>query len=573
MQPLYHGSQQQDLTILEPAPSTLLDGQAAVFATVSRTAALCFIGRWSDEDIVHSVHGDRNHLQEVYPGAFEKFFKGKSGSIYTVNPDNFQSNFKGGDLGYERFSSMPVTPTQEEKIPDIWEALLQSEDIDLVHAKPAEPPAPLSMTKKDYLVYSFQNKLHHYKQWVLETFAVTRGGTGKEKPFIIRDDKGIPKAIGINGEEITITDAVKNEPIFTAQDELTLNPGDLPNVKEKVDTVYGVALINAYVICYAFGDKIPYVNNEPIDGKVIEGLVLPRFVDYPPEGTPRDPNSISVDEHLRSQEALSALAGFGSVFSPTASEATLVLPKEVLARRDELFALYKKELNNPIVLAKIDKELTGMVADILKKDSSAAFFISKKAINVAIKKSMISYGVETGFNPDSPTVILPSLQEGLDFNNMQAIADSARSGSHARGAMTALGGQSVKELYRVFQNSKVSEADCGSSVGLSITCHEDNKKKFVGRYYFGKSGVEVITKEIADKLVGTRVSLRSPYYCKTVAPYYCATCVGKRSAANPTGIHVEVSDVGTVFMYNEMKQMHGKSLATYKFNLHRALNP
>lgn len=432
-----------------------------------------------------------------------------------------------------------------------------------------DPPAPMS--KRDFFLYGIKNNFYLYKQWVIECFSIARSDSGNYGPFVNYLPKEKPHGWTADKQIIQITDSVIGQPLLNAQDPITLLPGDLPNVTEKVETIYGVALLNAIVLCYPFGNKIPFVDKDPITGGYLDSLVVAKLTDYPPAGQEKDPTKIYVDEHLKYQEACAAMGGFGMLFSPTASPATLVIPIEVLKRRNELFAQHKDSLKDPVVLAAIDKELTGMVRAHLKKDSSAAFFISNKAIDVAIKKSMISYGMELGFNPDDPTVILPSLQEGLDFNNMAAIADSARSGSHARGAMTALAGQSVKELYRVFQNTKVHEEDCGSVLGLELLVTEDNHGEFVGRYMLVGGKPVRLDAAIIKPLIGKRITVRSPLRCNTVKPYHCARCVGDRSAMNPTGLHVEISDIGSVFMNVEMKAMHGKSLATTKINLAAAM--
>ena len=431
------------------------------------------------------------------------------------------------------------------------------------------------MKKRDYYIKCLKEGNYKYMQWVLEAFTIVRNGTGKLEPFIEREGNNPPFAWITNAEgvreKLIIEDAKAGERLFDHQDILILEPGDLPNVKERVETTYGVALINAIVLCYAFGDKIPYLNDDPITGEKLDSLVASKLTDYPPEGKEKEKDKIYVEELLKYFEGCSALGGYGAVFSPTASPKTMTISPAIIKRRDELFALNKDKLTDPVVLANIDKELTTMLREELKNDSSAAFFISDKAINIAMKKAMISYGLETGFDPDNPSFIPTSLAEGLDFNNMVAIADSSRAGSYSRGAMTALAGQSVKDLYRVFQNTKIVKEDCGAKLGIEFPVTNETKSQFIGRYYFAGNTIKLITDENVKELVGQIILLRSPRRCLAQAPYFCARCVGDRSALNPTGIHVEISDIGSAFMYAEMRAMHGKSLSTKKFSLSDAI--
>jgi len=432
------------------------------------------------------------------------------------------------------------------------------------------------VNKRDYFVDSLKQKRYIYKQWVLECFSVVRSNTGKLPSFIQRDGNMKPFAWVLTPEgervELALDDSEVNITLFDAQDELTLMPGDLPNIKSKVETTYGVALLNAIALCYAFEDKIEYINDDPIQGSTLDGLVISRLSDYPPKGQEKDPTKIYVDELLKYLEGCSALGGFGCLFSPTASPKTMTINPAIIKRRDELFTKHKDELNNPVILAAIDKELTDMLRAELMQDSSAAFFIDAKAIDVSMKKTMISYGLELGFDSENPSFIPKSLAEGFDVKNMAAIADSSRAGSYSRGTMTALAGQSVKDLYRVFQNTKIVEEDCQSKLGLSFYVTKSIAKQFVGRYLLTGNTIQVIDDAMTKELIGKTITIRSPYRCLSKPPYFCARCLGDRSALSPTGIPTEISDIGSAFMYAEMKAMHGKSLSTTKFNLAEALS-
>lgn len=430
------------------------------------------------------------------------------------------------------------------------------------------PALPVkTLTLVDFFLEGLKKEAYIHKSWVIELFAISKTGE-----WIVREEGKTP--YGHFGDEgiIHIEGADANKPLYDALDTLVLMPGDLPNVKEKVETTYGVALINAIVLCYAFGSKIPYINDDPISGEKLDAMVAKLLVNYPDPGQARDPNKVYVDELMRYLEACSALAGFGTIFSPTASPKALTINPAILKRRDELFKQYAGQLNDPVIVAKIDSELTDMDKADFKGDPAENFFIKGKSFEVARKKTLISYGMEFGFNTDDPTFIPKSLAEGLDFNDMPAIADSSRSGSYSRGAMTALGGQSVKDLYRVFQNAKIAEEDCGSKAGIPSLVSKQLMDYHLGRYFIQNGAIVRIDETVVKGLIGKEVELRSPMTCKTKPPYFCARCVGDRTALNPTGVHVEISDIGSAFMYAMMKAMHGAALATARYDVSSALS-
>lgn len=569
---LYHGSNTGGIAVLEPRPTVFMDDRPLVWATPSRAIALSFVGRWDDQDIKHQTIDGKPRMTERVAGAFETHFKGVKAFIYTVSSEGFTDE-DDRLYNYELFNPNPVPVLSVEEIDDAWDALQAQTEIELVRfqgdsmSEEIPPPPVKTLTLVDFFLEGLKKEAYIHKSWVIELFAISKTGE-----WVVREEGKPP--YGHFGDDgiIHLEGAVEGKRLFDPQDTLILNPGDLPNVKEKIETTYGVALINAIVLCYAFGGKVPYINDDPISGEKLDAMVAKLLVDYPPQGQARDPNRVYVDELMRYLEACSALAGFGTIFSPTASPKALTINPAILKRRDELFKEYAGQLNDPVIVAKIDKELTDMDKADFKGDPAENFFIKSKSFDVARKKTLISYGMELGFNPDNPTFIPQSLADGLDFNNMPAIADSARSGSYSRGFMTAMGGQSVKDLYRVFQNAKIAEEDCGAKTGIPSLVSKNLMDYHLGRYMLQDGALVRIDETVVKALLGKFIELRSPMACKTKPPYFCARCVGDRTALNPNGVHVEISDIGSAFMYAEMKAMHGKSLSTAKYDISTALS-
>ena len=242
----------------------------------------------------------------------------------------------------------------------------------------------------------------------------------------------------------------------------------------------------------------------------------------------------------------------------------------VLKRRDELLLEYGNQLHDPAIVARIETELTQMDREWFKGDPGEGFLLSAKSVDVSRKRAFVMVGVETGFSDtrDGVEPIKKSLNEGWDLNQMPAMVNNARSGSYNRGHETALGGESVKYFYRVFQNTRVVEDDCQTTEGLLWTITEDNYTTFAGLWT--TEGV-VLDNATTKALIGKTIKIRSPMLCRTASPSFCAKCVGNLLAANPTGLHIAASDVGSIFMSTFMGAMHGKALRTAKFDYRNAI--
>ena len=212
-----------------------------------------------------------------------------------------------------------------------------------------------------------------------------------------------------------------------------------------------------------------------------------------------------------------------------------------------------------------------MDVEYLKGDPAMDFYIKGSTISIKRSKMMIMYGLEGGLST-TPTLVPRSLNEGWDLEHMPAIADSVRAASYNRGNQTALGGESVKYFYRIFQNTRIEMEDCGSTLGWTWNVSQKNKHKFVGQYMNSPNGIVRISEENVDSLVGKIINVRTPMLCKVGGASFCARCVGDSLAMTPNGLHIAASGVGSTFMLDFMKAMHGKELSTVPLVLHETIS-
>ena len=460
------------------------------------------------------------------------------------------------------------------------------------------------MDKRDFFIEALQAGAYKYKEWVIGAFTVMMGddddadkldpkaktgylayGRDVNYPYRIlrlKDYKGYCFVDTVDeGMIVEIAGSDKTKPLFTLNERILLKRGDLENVDKDIDTLYGNALINAIIFIYPFGNKVPFMTGR-ISPSQLDKYIAGRLTDNPKADSERSADKLYVDEYLKYCQAVSSLAGLALIGVPAASPKLLTVNPAIRKRRDELFKENADKLHDPAMVAKIEAELVAMDRADFKGDPAEGFLIKSKSFDVARKRAKIMHGVETGFGDTSNGVdpIRTSLSEKWDIEKLPAMVNSLRAGVYNRGHQTALGGESVKFFYRVFQNTRVLEEDCGVKGGMHWDITELNYKSFVGLHRAFPKGIrqtEETSENLSSKpmdetflksMIGKSMLIRTPMLCKTKAPSFCARCVGTQIASAPTGVHIAMSDVGSIFMLCFMKAMHGKALQTafYDFN-------
>ena len=425
-------------------------------------------------------------------------------------------------------------------------------------------------TKEDYFIRALEAGCYKKREWVISVLSITAEET-TTYPFSLRRlaDGKIAFKNHQNDEEIIEGD-FKDRPLFLRSDRITLNPGVLPNISEPVETSFYEAIWNAIVLAYPFGDKIPYyAGKTSFNEKALEKEIVKRLVDEPKSQEEADQlnkeGKIFVSEWLKCGEAIAFIRGLSILVSPAGSPKTFVVSDHILKRRDELLAEHADELDDPAVLAKIEKELVDMDIADFKGDEAETFFVKEnKQFRVARKKLHLIYGMEYGFGQTGhgQGTILRSLNEPRTTEDLVIMNNATRSGSYSRGKETELGGELVKLINKVFQNTTVTMDDCGSDTGLLWDVTEHNASLLVGMYEIqGKELVEVTEDNIKDR-IGKEIMLRSPLACRADAPGVCATCMGVKYGSNPMGLTAAASSVFSAIMYIFMSAFHGKALKT-----------
>jgi hypothetical protein len=430
------------------------------------------------------------------------------------------------------------------------------------------------MKKRDFFIQALQAGSFRYKSWVIDAFSVCRPSNEKKisdpnhPPYVILhgDNGGYGYIDTTSGQLSQIVGPKTIQPLFSFKEELVIGPGDVANCDTTLVTTYGRVLINTMLLVYPFGNKIPYMNSE-IKISDLESIIERRLVN----DENIKPDSITIDEYMRFCEAAFALAGFSQLCVPSASERSLTTDPKIKIKRQELIEKYKDRLDDPVIQAKIGDELIAMDRAWIKGDVSEGFYIKSKSFEVVRKKMFLLQGSEQGFGI-AGGLITTSLSEGWNIKDLPAMSNALRDGSYNRGAQTALGGEATKYNYRIFQNTSVSEDDCGTTLGLPYNITKDNAAYFVSYTCVEGNQQTEITDENLDKFIGKQVIVRSPAYCKTPGVNFCRVCTGKKLAETPEAISTYVASVGSTFLSLFLASMHGKSMKLVEVDFTQTIN-
>ncbi len=411
----------------------------------------------------------------------------------------------------------------------------------------------MSIDINGYFAFALKNNAFIEKHWHLSVFGIFTPKPRGEMyvgELALVDDK--LHYVGEDGSyQGPIVGYKQDVPLLNPKDPCKLVKGDLANIKGEVETTVGRALANAMMFSYPFGDIFPFINDEIKASKVGDQIAIALKAD--------DITAEEVSVYFKQLYFMSSLT---SLWVPSASEKSVTTNPAIIKRRDQLLKEHKDELNNPAVIAKIEKELIDMDREYIKDDPSSGFYKSAKAFNVTRKQAYIMHGGEASFEDPSKIEVIPrSLQDGWNVDDLPALINSLRDGSYARSTQTALGGEAVKTITRVFQNSFISEDDCKDKVGMPMAINEMNYREFIGRRLVSDPS-KPLTEAVLKNSVGKTLVLRSPMACKVPFTDYCKVCMGDAIADNDKALSLLASATGSSFLSLFLSKFHQSNIQT-----------
>jgi len=426
-------------------------------------------------------------------------------------------------------------------------------------------------TKRDYFIAALKAGLYCKRAWVFSVFSMTKDEKGAHYPLqVVRGEKQYHFRDAANMNElILIEDSDVTKPLLNHLERLQFAYGDVPNVapvKTYSESTYGNVFFNYVALIYAFGNKIPFQFGR-VGTKQIETIIAERLESDPAEGEALDPNKIYVHEYVKYADAMFYLCGFTQLWVPGATIKSMTPPPDIKEFRQKLIDQYKDQLHDPAIVAKIEAELVKHDAEYLKGDPSEGVLFNAKSRNIVRKKLFLMFGAEAALD-DKVEVdpIISSLAEGWEVDKFPQMNTFVRAGSFGRGQQTMMGGESVKWLLRASSNLGIPKDDCNTRLGVPILVTEANMHNLIGRYAVSEKGSVSISADNIKSLLGKRLAIRSPMFCKLHETDLCSKCVGDKLANYPTGLSIAVADYGSSFLNIFMQAVHGKVMATKKLD-------
>ena len=420
------------------------------------------------------------------------------------------------------------------------------------------------MNIETYFREALKREAYLNKRWVFSFFAVVM--TPEDTPLAADDIIGLIRteeraAVMLDDEWIDLTGWKVNQPFALTTDTITLQKGDLVNVFEETKTTYGHALWNALISAHPFKGKMLYVN------ELVTGKVISKFEDDLIAKIRL--NQISIDElDMYIALAINQLTSFSQICIPSASDATISTHKSTITLRNKLLKENKDQLDNSTVMTKIENELIAHEKEAFKDEEATGFYLKDKSYDIVRKRTHIMHGAEKSFDENGTIETIPmSLQEGWNVEHLPALINSSRAASYDRGKETAKGGAEVKDLQRAFQNTKVSEADCGSKIGYPVTIIKEEPEVYMHRYMISGAKLVLLDETTIKKFIGKTIMIRSPLACKTKDGNFCKTCVGTKIGEHKSALMMLIVAIGSSIMLSSMKSMHGTALRLTKLDI------
>lgn len=356
--------------------------------------------------------------------------------------------------------------------------------------------------------------------------------------------------IGEGRVYLTPLESSPNEALLSLYTIFKATKDHSPTIKSPIETSVGRFILNYLLLEIPFGDIFTFINAEFKVGS-IENAIVEKILT----------KSVSREQVQTYINNIYFIGSFTELCVPSISAKSLTTGEEVEKRREELYAQYADELDNPVIQTKIENELIAMDMQYLKDDESFGFYIpnKSKAFDVARKRMLLTGGMVNDFDGKAGkfSFVKNPLDTGWDIEDFPVLFNDIRQGVYNRAMNTAKGGEQSKFLSRVFQDSQIVEEDCKTGRGLTVTLTEEVIDLYLYRYIVTASGLVVLDKDNRSKFLNKTVKIRSPQYCETKNGY-CYTCMGELfKSLGSEAMSMNTVGIGSAFLMASMKAMHG----------------
>lgn len=313
-------------------------------------------------------------------------------------------------------------------------------------------------------------------------------------------------------------------PYFDTKDTVHLEANEYIN-EEAIDTTVGSILFNKLMVEGSGITKIipgGFYDGE-INAKMFDKMVGLISVAVREEKISIEP---TVVEFLRNWENWGLR--LVPIFSP-AYTMGLIKPDPTLRKlTDETLA--KANLDRVEDMIKVEDELVAAAHKITDGDVGKSVFTSGARGSFENDYKNMSVFIGPVQNPVTGKYDFMSsnYMTGLKKTDLVGAGNLIVNAEYPKAIATARGGYITKQLYAVLQTLTVDEegTDCHTKAGIRVVLTADNGHWFEDQYIMTTKGPVLLTSELAPKLYGKSVLVRSPMGC--TSKKICSICAGHR---------------------------------------------
>lgn len=354
-------------------------------------------------------------------------------------------------------------------------------------------------------------------------------------------------------------------PRFLPYQTCMLKSGEYFN-KADIDTTAGSIIVNKFLIEYCgFQNTVGYVNEvlrestlrgieRNLAGFVRQGLVDLRMF----------------EKFLERVEWLGMRCH--SVFCGSFTPGTIKPNEKVMKRKAELLEIHKDAIQagDPIVIAKIEKELLDLAKEELKGDPGMALYdseargsFSNNYKNIAVMRGAIK-------NPSTGEydVVESNFVDGIAKKDIPASGNTVPTGSYPKAVGTGVSGYFSKQLYAALQSVVVDPDNlfCGTKATIPTIIPKKGYNDFLYKY-INEGGKRVFLDDnTIKKYIGKTVHLYTVLGC--TSKQLCLTCAGtmfKQLGINNVGL--TAARVSGTTLNLSMKAFHDSSIKIYNLKI------
>lgn len=202
----------------------------------------------------------------------------------------------------------------------------------------------------------------------------------------------------------------------------------------------------------------------------------------------------------------------------------VIVPQEIREKKKNKL----KPKIQPEEFTNVLEELANEHLNILGDNSGIKQIIDSgaKGKNTDFGVLMLAKGPVLDIEGNISKPILTGQSDGYNGKEYYTLAGESRRALYIRGIGTAEPGTLARDTTYANANTTISKKDCKTKKYLEITVTKSIFTTIQGRYYMDEKTNELIVITKDNKLIGEKIKLRSPLYCRSKNGI-CEICYGQ----------------------------------------------